>query len=650
MENPRKVEGFLFVASTFTAQLKTGPHTTMDAAIELGKLAEVLQIEKREDYDLHQAYLLRKSIGERKAAGLTWFPLKVNETGYGLGSYPFMVVENPGEKHKHFFQSASPVQLFSAADGNEGQTLQGTIGYVDDSRMKITFFVDELPDWVDEGKIGVNLMFDSKTYDEMFKALNFFINVEKGRPKQLRDVLLGYSEAKFYRREKASLALLNESQNEALQTMLDAEDVAVVHGPPGTGKTTTLVEGIRLLAARDEQVLVCAPSNAAADHLTRSLAASGVRVVRIGNLAKIEEDASAHTLDALLQNDREFKQVKELKRRALDLRKMGGKYKRNFGREEAEQRKLIFKEAKEISREARELENALVSRILDQAQAITCTLIGATHDYIADRKFQTVVIDEAGQALEPACWVPIQKAEKVIMAGDPFQLPPTVKSQEAARKGLTETLLEKTIGRQKGTTLLRTQYRMNAQIMQFSNNEFYGGKLEAHGSVADWHIPEFPLAVEFVDTAGCGFEEQAGEDGDSRANPEEANLLRNHFNQNIGSVPNNYSVGIISPYRAQIDALETLFSDKKDVVVNTIDSFQGQEKDIIYISLVRSNDKGDIGFLKDYRRMNVAMTRARKKLVVVGDSGTLANDPFYARFISFTENTGAWQSAWQWMG
>ncbi len=622
----------------------------MDASTELGKLAQVLQIEKREDYELHQIYLLKKSVGERRAAGLTWFPLKVNETGYGLGSYPFMVVENPGEKHKHFFQPASPVQLFSASEGNEGQTLTGTIGYVDDSRMKITFFVDELPDWVDEGRIGVNLMFDSKTYDEMFKALNFFINVEKGRPKQLRDVLLGFNEAKFYRQEKVESPLLNASQNEALQTMLDAEDVAVVHGPPGTGKTTTLVQGIKHLAARNEKILVCAASNAAADHLTRSLAATGVRVVRLGNLAKIEEDASAHTLDALLQNDREFKQVKELKRRALDLRKMGGKYKRSFGREEAEQRKLIFKEAKEINREARELESALVQRILDNAQAITCTLIGATHDYISDRKFHTVVIDEAGQALEPACWVPIQKAEKVIMAGDPFQLPPTVKSQEAARKGLTETLLEKTIARQKGTTLLRTQYRMNEQIMQFSNLEFYQGKLEAHESVANWNIPEFPMNVEFIDTAGCGFEEQAGEDGDSRANPEEAGILRNHYNQNIGSIPNNYSIGIISPYRAQINTLESLFADQKNVVVNTIDSFQGQEKDIIYISLVRSNEKGDIGFLKDYRRMNVAMTRARKKLVIIGDSGTLANDAFYARFINFAEQTGAWQSAWQWMG
>jgi predicted DNA helicase len=292
----------------------------------------------------------------------------------------------------------------------------------------------------------------------------------------------------------------------------------------------------------------------------------------------------------------------------------------------------------------------MVQRILDQAQAITCTLIGSTHEFLNERKFKTVVIDEAGQALEPGCWVPIMKAEKVIMAGDQFQLPPTVKSQEAARGGLSKTLLEKTIARQeRSTALLRTQYRMNEMIMQFSNDEFYQGKLEAHESVAHHHLAHSPLPVEFVDTAGCGFEEEAGEDGESRCNPEEAKLLRNHFDAIEADLPNDCSVGIISPYRAQIDVLEELFADRPQVVVNTIDSFQGQERDVVYISLVRCNDKNEIGFLKDYRRMNVAMTRARKKLVVIGDSGTLANDPFYERFIRFAENTGAWQSAWTWM-
>jgi ATP-dependent RNA/DNA helicase IGHMBP2 len=266
---------------------------------------------------------------------------------------------------------------------------------------------------------------------------------------------------------------LNDSQNEALQKMNEAEDLVIIHGPPGTGKTTTLVEGIKHFASPEKPWLVCAPSNAAADHLTRSIAASGLNVVRIGNLAKIEEDTTAHTLDVLLQQEKDFKQIRELKKRATELRKMGGKYKRSFGREEAEQRKLIFREAKELNREARELENYLVQKVLDKAHAITCTLIGSTHEYLKDKIFDTVVVDEAGQAMEPACWVPILKARRVILAGDPFQLPPTVKSQEAARRGLSVTLLEKAIQRHEGVQLLRTQYRMHHSIMEFSNQQFY---------------------------------------------------------------------------------------------------------------------------------------------------------------------------------
>jgi ATP-dependent RNA/DNA helicase IGHMBP2 len=621
----------------------------MEAALELGKVAESLRIEREEDFALHEAMLKRRSIQERRKAGLTWFPLKIADSGYGIGSYPFLVVENPGEKQKHYFQSSAPVQLFSQAKEYEDESIQGTIGYVDDTRMKIIFYCDELPEWVDAGKIGVNLLFDTKSYDEMFRALNTLINADKGRLPQLRDVILGYRKASFQRTDKVGSDVLNASQNEALQSIADAEDMAIVHGPPGTGKTTTLVEAIRMLAQREQQVLVCAPSNAAVDHLTRSLAARGLNTVRIGNLARIEQDAGGHTVDALLQNDREYKQVKELKRRAADLRKMGSKYKRQFGREEAEQRKLLFTEARNIGKEARELESYLVKRILDQAQAICCTLIGATHEYIRDRQFTSVVIDEAGQALEPACWVPVLKAQKVVMAGDPFQLPPTVKSREAAQKGLSRTLLEKAIARQPEVNLLRTQYRMHEMIMTFSNRQFYGDKLEAADSVRLRHLPQSPDVVEFIDTAGCGWEEEAGQDQESRCNPGEAQALRKHLDQLLSIPPNDYSVAVISPYRAQVALLEELCADLPQVTVNTIDSFQGQERDVVYISLVRSNNDNDIGFLKDYRRMNVAMTRARKKLVVIGDSATLGNDRFYAAFLEFVESHGAYRTGWEFM-
>jgi ATP-dependent RNA/DNA helicase IGHMBP2 len=621
----------------------------MDAIDELGRLASVLRIEQREDFALHDAWLKQSSIQERKRNGITWFPLRIVETGFGIGSYPFIVVErNPGDRLEHRFQSAAPVSLFSGAEGNQDSMLNGTIGYVDDQRMKISFYVDELPDWVDDGKLGVNLLFDTRTYDEMFKALNLLINVEKGRVKQLRDVVLGYKEPEKRTFQGALSPVLNDSQNEALKAICCAEDLAVVHGPPGTGKTTTLVESMVEVLKEEKQIMVCAPSNAATDHLAKCLSAKGLRVVRIGNLAKVESDNTSLTLDVLLQQEKDFKQIKELKRRALDLRKMGGKYKRSFGREEAEQRKLIFQEARSISREARELESYLVQKVLDDAQVIACTLIGSSSEDLAGRRFSTVVIDEAGQGIEPAVWVPILKAERVIMAGDPFQLPPTVKSQEAASKGLTITLLEKSIKRIGQAALLNIQYRMHESIMAFSNRKFYGNALQAHTSVANRMLYE-SLPVEFIDTAGCGFEEQAGEEGESRCNAEEVGILRKHFDQLKETVGSSWNAAIISPYRAQVQLLQQEFASTEGVSVNTIDSFQGQERDVVYLSLVRSNDQGDIGFLRDYRRMNVAMTRARMKLVIIGDSATLGNDRFFADLLEYVESIAGHRTAWEFM-
>jgi superfamily I DNA and/or RNA helicase len=512
--------------------------------------------------------------------------------------------------------------------------------------MKISFFVDELPDWMDDGKLGVNLLFDTRTYDEMFKALNQLINVEKGRLKHLRDVLLGYKPALVKSFSGNTSSRLNDSQNEALKSICSAEDVAIVHGPPGTGKTTTLVESIREVLRSEKQIMVCAPSNAATDHLARCLADHDLRVVRIGNLAKVETDNTALTLDVLLQQEKDFKQIKELKRRALDLRKMGGKYKRSFGREEAEQRKLIFQEARNLSKEARELESYLIQKVLDEAQVIACTLIGSASDYLAGRRFSTVVIDEAGQGIEPAVWVPVLKADRVVMAGDPFQLPPTVKSQEAARNGLTETLLEKAIKRIGNASLLNIQYRMHRSIMEFSNRKFYENQLTAAAAVASRLLGQ-SIPVEFIDTAGCGFEEESGDGGDSRCNPEEVSLLRKHFDQLKQENQGNWSAAIISPYRAQVELLQKEFASAPGVSVNTIDSFQGQERDVVYISLVRSNDKSEIGFLRDYRRMNVAMTRARMKLVMIGDSATLGNDKFFAELLEYVESIAGYRSAWE---
>lgn len=621
----------------------------MNAIEELGKLAEVLRVEQQEDFSQHEIYLKQRNIQDRKEAGLTWFPLKINETGFGLGAYPYIVVERPVDRHRHSFQGASPVSLFSAKEGNEDESIQGIVGYVDDTRMKIMFYRDELPDWIDEGKIGVNLLFDSKTYDEMFRALNEVINVESGRLKDLREKLLGYKNPEFYDRTNVHSVKLNESQNSALNDIVNAEDVAVVHGPPGTGKTTTLVEAVKELVKLEKKILVCAPSNAAVDHFTKCLAIEGVNVIRVGNISKIEPANSDRTLDVIISQHRDFKQIRELKKRAVELRKMGGKYKRSFGREEAEQRKLLFQEAKNLNKEARELEKYIVDTTIQSADVITSTLIGSTHEYLKECTFDVVIIDEAGQALEPGCWVPILKADKVVLAGDPFQLPPTVKSREAEKRGLTTTLLEKAIQRLPRISLLDVQYRMNSTIAAYSNHYFYSGKLNAHDSVAERRFDDAFLPVEFIDTAGCGFEESGDEDGSSKSNHEEARVVEAHLDQLLFSLGSNDSVAVISPYRGQVLLLQERFSGHEKVVVNTIDSFQGQERDVVYISLVRSNERGEIGFLKDYRRMNVAMTRAKKKLVVIGDSATLGEDKFFAGFLDYVEKSGSYRTAWEFM-
>jgi ATP-dependent RNA/DNA helicase IGHMBP2 len=621
-----------------------------DAIEELAALTRLLRIEQKEDFDLHEVWLKKSTVQERKKNGIAWFPLRIVESGYGMGDYPFLVVERHETQMPHQFQGGAPAQLFSLAEGNTEDTLQGTVVFADHARMKLTFTADEIPDWVDDGKIGVNLLFDSKTYDEMFKALNLLINLEKGRLKSLRDILLGYGSAQFRNDPVAPSERLNDSQNAAMERMVNAEDVAIVHGPPGTGKTTTLVEAIARMAIDPVKILVCAPSNAATDHLASSLHARGLRVVRIGNLSKIDEENEDLTIEAQIQKEREFKQIREIKKRSIELRRMASKYKRNFGRAEAEQRKLILQEARNMGKEARVLEDYLVGKVIGQAQVIATTLIGSTSGYISNTRFEVVVIDEAGQGIEAAAWVPILKADKVIMAGDPFQLPPTVKSQEAAKLGLTTTLLEKAIERHSEVSLLKVQYRMHERIMEYSNRVFYQNALTSHATNQYRGLNDEEIVVEFVDTAGCGYEEEAGDEGHSLQNKEEAKLVDRHFKALLHRYTEGCSVGILSPYRAQVrllqDGTQSGYGEQVDVTVNTIDSFQGQERDIIYISLVRSNDRSEIGFLKDYRRMNVAMTRARKKLVMIGDSATLGKDHFYEGLLEMIEQRGGYRTAW----
>ncbi|TAH23781.1 MAG: DUF2075 domain-containing protein, partial [Cytophagales bacterium] len=484
------------------------------------------------------------------------------------------------------------------------------------------------------------------------------LKAEKNKLSILREIILGEANPKFNDLPNQINPLLNESQNNAMNMAINAQDIAIIHGPPGTGKTTTLVETIKAILNQEKQILVCAASNTAVDLLTEKLAEQKLNVLRLGNPAKMNENILQHTVDYKSSNHTEYKRIKEFKKRASEFKNFASKYKRSFGREERQQRKLILDEAKKLHLEAENIEKYILDDLLSKAQIVTCTLVGAAHYTIKEKTFSTVVIDEAGQALEAACWIPIAKAQKVIMAGDHLQLPPTIKSEEASKMGLKITLLEKIMQKNIASTLLNTQYRMNEKIMQFSNEQFYQNKLMAHSSVKNIcldlnnSIDEFP--IEFIDTAGCSFEEKPGKDNLSLCNEEEANLIFSHLKNLNEELKNPASVGIISPYKAQVTLIQDKIAKEHKHIfnktsINTIDGFQGQEKDIIYISLVRSNDKNEIGFLSDTRRMNVAMTRAKKKLVIIGDSATLSSHLFYNQFLEYISKINAHKTAWEYI-
>lgn len=643
---------------------------------ELNKVSKLLKLEQEEDLAQYKIKSTRSNIQERKQRGLCWYPVTITKTEIGFGNKIVVEIERTGSRDQlHLFQSGKGASIFSNALGNQGhdsQQLTGVIMSLKRNKLTLATTKEDLPDWVEEGKLGIDLTFDEMSYKEMEIAMRKVSEANDSRLAQLRNILYGAQPAVFY--PKAQFVPdpdLNESQNKAIKNIEAARDVAIIHGPPGTGKTTTLVQAILRTLQRERRLLVTAPSNTAVDLLTEKLAAQGINVIRIGNPSRVSDILLHHTLDAQIMEHKAYKEVKELRRNAEEYKAMASQYKRHFGWEEREQRRMYKEQSRALLVDADQVERYIIDDLLDRVQVITCTLVGSANRVIRHLTYDTVFIDEAAQALEPACWIPITRANRVVLAGDHCQLPPTVKSMEAEKGGLTETLFEKCIQRQPNVAImLRTQYRMHENIMQFSNQQFYSGQLIADQSVVktDLHSfnPIFPpeLAVEFIDTAGCGYNEKSFAEGSSTANPEEADLLLRHLQHllkdydsaSLDAVP--LKIGIISPYRAQINYLKDEvehngqlhdLQTKRLLSIGTVDSFQGQERDIIYISMVRSNDVGEIGFLADIRRMNVAMTRARKKLVVVGDSATLTQHPFYQEFVSFTESINAYRSAWELM-
>jgi ATP-dependent RNA/DNA helicase IGHMBP2 len=628
------------------------------------RLLNLLQLEREEDRRQYEKLTATLSIAERRANGMTWYPVSIKDTEISRGDYLTVEVERHANQDiLHQFRFGMSAALFSNHDPKTDR-VEGTITYISGDKLKITLRTDELPEWSRDGKLGIDAIFDVASYEEMERALKLApLLAEKKEEGHLIKVLTGQQSPSFNTNLQPTIsAQLNAAQQAAVTKIIQANELAIVHGPPGTGKTTTLVQAVKAMLQHDgKQLLVVAPSNAAVDLLTEKLSDEGLNVVRVGNPARVSDRLMSLTLDSKMAAHPHIKELKKLKKRAAEFRDLAHKYKRNFGKEEREQRKALFAEARNISREVENGEQYIIENVLSSAQVITATLVGASHYTVRHLKYHTVVIDEAGQALEPASWIPILKAKKVVLAGDHCQLPPTIKSAEAAKERLSTTLLQKCVHlHPEAVVLLEEQYRMHETIMGYSSLVFYDNKLQAHSTVAQRLLFPEDAPLAFIDTAGCGFEEKW--EDTSISNPEEASFLLKHLNalytqlsvQN--SLENFPSIAVISPYKHQVEVLKqqlqhwpNLLQLGDKISVNTIDSFQGQERDVVYISMARSNADNIIGFLSEIRRMNVAMTRAKKKLVVVGDSATLSQEPFYADFIAYAQEKNAYQSAWEFM-
>lgn len=639
---------------------------------ELRHVRALLQLEQKEEQAQFKLKNASSSIKERRRRGLTWYPVNITQEDIGFGGKVVLELERPAHRQDlHLFQVGASAAVFSNAPGYSGPdrpVISGVVTSVRRNKLLLATTKDSLPDWVmDRSALGIDLTFDEVSYREMSQALSAVIGAHGNRLAELRDVLLGSKLASFREQKTDDLfypSPLNDSQLAAVRNVVSALDVAIIHGPPGTGKTTTLVQAILETIRRERRVLVCAPSNTAVDLLTEKLAERGVNVIRLGNPSRVSDLLLKHTLDAGVMAHASYAKMHAMRQTAEQHRDTASEHVRNFGFEERQHRQWLREEARTLRQDADDLERFMTEDVLESVQVITCTLVGASHRHIRHLSFETVFIDEAAQALEPGCWIPIAKGQRLVLAGDHHQLPPTVKSEKAAREGLRVTLFEKCIQRQPDTACMLTmQYRMHAHIMGFSSEKFYGGQLVPHPSVRHADLAAydpcfaFDLPVEFIDTAGCEYHEVAIPESRSTANPEEAHLLLERLAQLLAPCdPTEHdqrplTIGVIAPYRAQINYLKDAIEDnhvlnnlllQRRLSVGTVDSFQGQERDIIAITLTRSNHQDEIGFLSDIRRMNVGMTRARRKLLLVGDSSTLCCHSFFVELLAYVKRMGGY--------
>ncbi len=599
---------------------------------------------------------LTETIGmqRRLKRGDAWWPVKTGKSYYNsLNQLSIEILRTQDQDIEHNFEFGRPVAFFkgmsgvSGNSGNSGGSLHyfpftGTVSYVDGDRM-VVVVPNNTPiiDLQNTEGLGVQLSFDETSYKMMFDALDRVMKANNNRLAYLRDLFYNTQiTPQTFSFQSITFPYLNKTQEEAVNRVLRAKDVMIVHGPPGTGKTTTLVEAINETLMRESQVLVCAQSNMAVDRISEKLVDRGIPVLRIGNPTRVNDKMLSFTFERRFEAHPDYPQLWAIRKALRELRA-----KRKRGDDKYHQK------VERLKARATELEIRINSELFGEARVIACTLVGSANRLLQGMKFGTLFIDEAAQALEAACWIPIRKASRVIFAGDHCQLPPTVKSIAALKGGLGKTLMERIVeSHPEAVSLLRVQYRMNEKIMQFSSDWFYGGKVISDESVRNRGILDFDEPIEWIDTEGIDAKEEFIGESFGRINKQEALLtlavLELYF-EKIGKqriLEEHIDVGVISPYRAQVQYLrqmvkkESFFKPYRSLIsINTVDGFQGQERDIILISLVRNNPKGDIGFLRDLRRMNVAITRARMKLIILGDKTTLSFNDFYKKLHAYAD-------------
>ncbi len=624
-----------------------------NALLTLQRHRELLKLEYETEKEEFRLQTERMGVERKVRRGVCWFPIAVGRNYYNsLNRLVVEVTQREPLDIEHLFEYGRPVRFFFVnADGSVRFVNHPCqVSYAEKERMVVCVPSPQtLMDIQADGLLGIQLFFDETAYSTMFHAIDEAINAKNNRLEYFRDLFAGQIKPQTLAFSALRFPWLNATQERAVNEVLRAKDVAIVHGPPGTGKTTTLVEAICETLRREAQVMVCAQSNMAVDWICEKLADRGVPILRIGNPSRVNDKMLSFTYERKFESHPDYPDLWAIRKTIRELR-ANRKHTENY-----------HQKINRLKERAAELEMRINGTLFSETRVVACTLVGSANKILVGQKFSTLFIDEAAQALEAACWIPLRRCNRIILAGDHQQLPPTIKNFEAARAGLSQTLMERIVRHQPSTvTLLKVQYRMNDAIMRFSSDWFYDGQVESAPDVSYRSILDLDTPMQWIDTSSINsdteedptsYDEEYVGENHGRINRAEARLtlkLLEDYIEKIGKqrfLDERLDVGIISPYKVQTQHLRSLIK-KRDffkpfrslITVNTVDGFQGQERDIMLISLVRSNEKGQIGFLSDLRRMNVAITRARMKLIIIGNAATLAHNSFYKRLYEYIKN------------